>query len=376
MRYLIDQANEYGLRQIIEQAMSKDEVHGIIIDIHPFWLWLTGYSQKSLHFPFDFEYLYYLLRRGYNNCHPTPYWSTTSDIIGTTLQGNAGKIWNEFFEKKSKLIAKILLRPGAKPIEINYEGRLSIVQENRPVPRFSSSKSMCRPVEGGVSIGHMQDNPGTLGGIVVDSQGRYYGLTCAHVISGLGFDVDQPSRLDNSSYSSIGTCVLSKLPSYNNGVRCNIYNSGVLNEMDVALIELNSTIQCNFSMVGVGKIDGHTPGNQMHPNLLIDYTGRTSGFQSLSLGGIGVIQEITDHNGGKYCMNHLIEIKRPTMVSLALNRPVHGGDSGAWIVTQGASGTEWCGMIVAEERQTGYAIGADAILSYLNNNGFTGLKCC
>lgn len=375
MRELIDQANEYGLGQIIEQAMSRTEVHGIIIDIHPLWLWLLSYSQNTIHLPFDANDLYYLLRRGYGTCQATPYWNTTFNL-NTSLRGDAREIWNHFVQKRSNLIAKVLLRPGAKPIEINYEGQLSVIQENRPVARLSSSKSVSRPLQGGVSIGHKHDNPGTLGGILVDSVGKYYGLTCGHVITTIGDDVDQPSQVDNSSYSTIGKCVFSKLPSFNNGVKCNIYNPAALNDMDVALIELNSNIQCNLSIISVGKIDGYTPGNQMHPNLLIDYTGRTSGFQSLSLGGISVIQEITDHNGRKYCMNHLIEIKRPTMLGLALNRPVNGGDSGAWIVTQGSAGTEWCGMIVAEERQTGYAIGSDAILAYLNNNGFSGLKCC
>lgn len=375
MRYLIDQANEYGLGQIIEQAMSRDEVHGLIIDIHPFWLWLKGNAQNALHFPFDSDYIYYLLSHGYCNFYLPSFWSTISNI-NANLQGDGGKIWYRLMGKKSNLIAKILLRPGAKPIEINYDGGLSIIQEHRPVARLSSSKSLCRPIEGGVSIGHLQDNPGTLGGVLTDSNGEYYGLTCAHVINSVGHDVDQPSRLDSSSYSMIGSCVSCKTPSHNNGVKCNRYNTALLNDMDIAVIKLDANIQSIFSVMNIGVINGHTPGNQMHPNLVIDYTGRSSGSQSLVLGGIGVIQEITDHAGRTYCMNHLMEIKRPTMLGLAFNRPVHGGDSGAWIVTQGASGTEWCGMIVAEDRQAGYAIEADAILTHLNNNGFSGLRCC
>ena len=378
MKYLLDAAREYGLDGITEQAMGNPDVHGVIVDIHPFWLYcrylnMSGLNEESLYR--QFEYFRYFFR-GDMHLQSLPHFFPPYSLTTTNFDvywRPAG--WNDFIGK-SNLIVKILLRPGSKPVEIKYEGQLNITQEHRPVAHLSAnSKSPTTPLEGGTSVGYATDSPGTLGGILEDTQNSTrYGLTCGHVITGVGYDVDHPSQIDSTNYSSIGKSVLSECPAPNGGTRCNSFNTGVLNKMDIALVKLKTSIKSNLSVLNIGNIQGATPGNQLCPNLAIEYNGRSSNYKSLVLGGIGVIQEVMDSNNQPCCISELIEVKEPSITSLVINRPVKGGDSGAWLITQGASGNEWCGMIVAEDRQTGYAIMSESILDFLAAKGFN-LKC-
>jgi hypothetical protein len=38
MMYLIEAAEDLGLREIVNQVRESENVHGIMIDIHPLWL--------------------------------------------------------------------------------------------------------------------------------------------------------------------------------------------------------------------------------------------------------------------------------------------------------------------------------------------------
>jgi len=53
------------------------------------------------------------------------------------------------------------------------------------------------PVLGGVSIGIGLGSSGTLGGIVMDSSGSKYGVTCGHVVTG-SFPVEHPALSNHS----------------------------------------------------------------------------------------------------------------------------------------------------------------------------------
>jgi hypothetical protein len=359
MRYLIEAAEEYGLRNIVGQALEQPQVHGIILDISPIWLrlWRSKMRGDDIQGS-DLEWYYY---------QPSVFYTTTSIDLSWCPAG-----WEKRFGSRNNLVVKILLRPGSAPIKLNTDSPLNIIQEHRPVPTLAvSASSLIRPLEGGTSIGHRSDPAGTLGGILTDrfSETRY-GITCGHVISAVQQSVDQPSQNDNINNSSIGRCLFSELPLPNNGTACNPYNRGVLNHMDLALIELDNSIPCSPSIINItGKISGITPSNQLHPNLVVEFNGRTSGYKSLVLGGIGLTQEIIDPGGNTCCFTNLLEVKEPSMSSLVLNRPVKGGDSGAWLVAQGATGNEWCGMIVGQDRQTGYAIMSESIMEFLYHNG-------
>lgn len=376
MRYLIDQANEYGLPQIVEQAMSHTAVHGVIIDIHPLWLKMNQLLQQG--YPFDIsldmlDHYYYYARNTlhrWSDLYPLFTHQHPNDEHISALE----KFWRERYNRNS-LLVKILLRPGTKQIKITYEGMMTVVQENRSVPKLAvNPKAMTRPLMGGLSIGHAVNLAGTLGGILESDNGKRYGLTCGHVVDAVGLNVQQPSLHDGTPML-IGHAVECKVPVPSNGVKCNAYNPLVLNQVDVSLIELDASISSAYEILGIGKVDGFMPNNQMQPNTVVEYTGRTSGYQSLVIGGIGVIQELNDTAGRICCFKELIEIRQPSITSLVLNRPVKGGDSGAWLIAQGTFGNEWCGMIVGEERQIGYAMLAESILDFFRFQGYN-LKCC
>ena len=129
------------------------------------------------------------------------------------------------------------------------------------------------------------------------------------------------------------------------------------------------------SIKHIGAIHGITPGHQIGNNIKIEYTGRSTGYTRLLTGAVGVIQEVRGKNGDSFCFKELIELREPSTLQLAMRRPVQGGDSGAWVTMQGETGTEWCAMVVAEDRQSGYAIPAETIMDYLHSNGFPGLRC-
>ncbi|MCJ8208123.1 hypothetical protein MUY27_00290 [Mucilaginibacter sp. RS28] len=379
MKYLIDAARQYGLDEIADRALENPNVHGIIVDVHPLWLmcyghYLRGFSSGL----WENELFEYALRRF--SYYPDYNFLSTSDIFQTTVPFDLGWLprgWDNFFNKSSGLLVRIQLRPGSKPVELgsaNY--RLSVVQEHSPVVQFSASaKQLLRPLEGGVSIGYASDPPGTLGGILKDTNGQCYGLTCGHVIRNTGVIVDQPSSIDYSTPGSIGSCVYNCLPFPNNGNLCNPRNTTYLNDMDIALVELDPQIQSACSILNIGSIKDYMPANNLHPNLKVEFNGRSSGHQTLVTGGIGLVMEVEDtQTGQKSCVKDLIEIKQPSLSNLVLQRPVKGGDSGAWITINGTNGLEWAGMIIGENRQAGFAIHSEDILTHLNSNGYS-LTC-
>jgi hypothetical protein len=372
MRNYIARARDYGLDEIVDRVSEIKEVHGVIVDLDPIWFhaWYfhnQGLSDRVVRYIIDGPYGRYSIPF-FENGH----FDGQIMFAVTPMDMSWRPDWWGAHYHMSNLIVKLLLRPGSKKLELQFKSALRIIQEIRPVPRLSaSSTAVYTTLEGGISIGHATDAPGTLGGILHDpSSGKRYALTCGHVIDAKGHDVDQPSRLDGSTYNTIGSCVLSKVPVPNGGIKCNRHNSSVLNTMDVALIELDKSVSSSLSVINIGSVDGETPENQLNSNLAVEFNGRTSNKSSLVLGGISVIQEITDNHGHACCFKELIEVKNPSMMSLALGRPVQGGDSGSWLMTQGAAGNEWCGMIVAEDRQTGYAISSESIIDYLKSEKF------
>ena len=359
MRYLIEAANKYGLSQIAEQAASAPQIHGIVIDIDPFWMEVYRYHLNNPGRSDD-------IRPAFRNFVYFP------AVVPMDLDWRATFMndWGNY----SNLLVRILLRPGSSPVEFKYEGPLRIVQEHQPVPRLAAHGiPQFRPLEGGLSLGSGTTSPGTLGGILTDSVGKQYGLSCSHVVP--ISTVDQPAAADHRSAASIGQVVfridpVSSLP----GVLCNVYNQPV-NEMDLALIELSAGITGKASEYCIGKVDGYIPNRSLHPNLVVEFHGRTSGHKTgLVLGGTGLVNEVEDMDGNVHCFGNLVEIKEPTMGGLVISRPVKGGDSGSWVMGQGAMGTEWCGMVIGENRQSGYIITAESILDTLRANSYS-LSC-
>jgi hypothetical protein len=226
-----------------------------------------------------------------------------------------------------------------------------------------------RPVVGGVSIGLGPADSGTLGGIVKDQNNKQWGVTCAHVLKDTG-GVDQPAQCDSAAASSIGSschkAVLSPSPAT---APCNPYNwSALLNTVDAALIEFSAGIITNLQVLNHGTLSGISSKSTPSPGQTLEMAGKQSGSRALEIGGLAVTYRLRDSGGSLYCFKELFELRWPRLWRAIGGRPVQRGDSGAWLLSLQATGTEWVGMALAGDRLIGYAMFAENIVDWAKTN--------
>jgi hypothetical protein len=381
MDYLVRLAEEYGLREVADRALERKDVQGLVLDINSLWLdaWIA--HQAGL----DDRWEHWLAR--------WPFGARSSacftELEALTATGRLDLSWRpRHWEMISQNLGlrspdlppievKICLVPGSEPSEnLTFEDtRLTVRLETRPLARLASDpKAHTRPLVGGLSIGAAPSLAGTLGGILRDASGKSFALTCDHVLANQSV-VYQPAKLDNSGASRVGTVVTtSGLKPVALGGICNPYNpSMAINDFDIALIELDQNIPTP-EVLDIGPIHGRTPKTSMAPSLAVEFTGRSSGNRSLIVGGLAVAYSFRDNAGQAVCFRNLFELKWPRFSRLVLGRPVKSGDSGAWVCTQGASGTEWCGVIMGEDRLHGFAMLSESIEGWLAGQGYH-LRC-
>jgi len=389
MDYIIDYARKAGLERLEGFLVEQRRVHGIAVTIDPFWLycwkiyWNSNKNSDPGFWNTIIENFSYLRRRffyfnEFSNSLNNDWWEEQyfPTAIADIDLGWRPPFWENYI-KKDPVIVKIHLEPGSDPINLEQflqltENRLEIVQETRPVATMSASASdMQRPLIGGLSIGQGRKSAGTLGGILKDkTTGKLYAVSCGHVIPQAGKYVEQPSLMDNSKQASvIGTCKLSAFPVPSKNKFCSLFEDSGPRDMDLSLVELNKDINANQEIAGIGSIEGYMPNKKLVPGLEVEMAGRTSGYSRLLLGDAIIVKKIK-MDGQTYCFKRLMQVRHRRLLSLFLSRPVSKGDSGAWVCAQGVSGTEWCGMIIAEDRLCGYAISSEDILVWLENNKF------
>ncbi|MEQ8808029.1 MAG: hypothetical protein RIE59_03085, partial [Imperialibacter sp.] len=262
MKYLLELARENGLNNISERALENENVHGIIVSIDPIWLsyWQLleggGLEMSDLE-----ELLFFDLRYsgGMSPLRDNPYFNCVTPIDLSWRPS----FWDRF-GNRSNIVVNIQLRPGSKFLNMDSirssDSSLMVQQIHSQVPRFATNpKSLFRPLEGGISVGAGKSgSPGTLGGVLKDNiTGKNFALTCGHVAS-LNADIHQPANVDNPALSAkIGKCVYNNSPRINTGTVYNPRNPGsILNDMDVALIELDSGINANYSINNIGSVNG------------------------------------------------------------------------------------------------------------------------
>lgn len=368
MIYLIEAARELGLENILSQIKQHESVHGVIIDIDPWWLctykrYITGKRNDDYFHP----------KYGIFNVPLSDLFYETTVPIDINWRPEH---WYDFKKEKSNLIVKILLKPGSEHIDFKEDGKLNIVQEYRAIPVLNSVLPT-RPLIGGVSIGTSNLASGTLGGILKDTESNsYFGITCGHVIETVETPVDQPALIDGGATAYIGKSIYLKQPENPSTSLCTPYDPhSVFNDMDLSLIKIEEVIPTNLEVHNTGKVDDYTRSSRLLRNTFVEYNGRTSGHRTLVLGGIGVTNNVLDNNGNMYCFEHLIELKDTSVANLSVKPPTMPGDSGAWVMLQGDKGTEWCGMVIGGDRQTGYCIMSDKIMTHLSANGYPNLTC-
>lgn len=374
MDYLIERANEYGLKDIVSHYAKSNEVQGIVVGIDPWWLaaWqrrgeeslYLDYFTRRFGVPADFTSL--SLMFGYVPEAELP--AATAMDLDWRPSSWRGPTNHDL----PPIIVTVAFKPDTDLGEFrSMDFRLPVVKQIRPLARLAGNpQAKARPIVGGVSVGCGASGCGTLGGVLEDQNGRRYGLSCYHIF-GSGSAVDQPAHVDAGSSGSIGKIAHALVPEVSQkGTPCNPYLGSGVNEFDVALIDLDQSLASNFEVMDIGPVHGLMPKAQITPGLNVEMTGRTSGYRQLQIAGIAVTYKFTDGVGDEYCFKNVFEVRWPSFARLLAGRPVNGGDSGAWICAQGTTGTEWLGMIIGEDRLQGYAILGENISAELSRAGF------
>ncbi|QPH56026.1 hypothetical protein [Pontivivens ytuae] len=199
---------------------------------------------------------------------------------------------------------------------------------------------------------------GTIGGFLQDGMsGNLFGVTCGHVAGRKGSIL-----ADNSGnrFNVIDSVEPSASPP---GVIC---APGHTNELDVALVDVNSAAPCLNAASGITSVP--------HPLVSLQYNGASTASSSSiasATKALSVVQKF--HSGTNYfCFEDTIVFKpklSPILnpsISRAVVRGPLPGDSGAWLLTAGSSGTEWCGLIIGSDTNwsEGYAIEAQKIIDW------------
>ena len=249
MDYIIEHAEELGLRRIVEQALEYPQVQGILLGIHP--LWLFAWSHRAGLGPPWYEWPEFEIYRRFRHY---PWWEEgffpphLLDRIDLTATSTPDLAWRPPDWKslvaepeRSPVYVTISLEPESNPISTEDFDRSALLvrQEVRPLARLAGDpRAVARPLLGGVSAGPLSSRAGTIGGILRDTSSRSYALTCAHVAT-MGDKLYQPSPRDAQLGGEIGTVVESFAPTaMAGGTACNPYSGTHLNEIDASLVEI------------------------------------------------------------------------------------------------------------------------------------------
>jgi hypothetical protein len=374
MQYLIDFAeNDSEVRRILEITAKYKTVQGVVVDLDRSWVltWTIaarwGEQVLSNWIPWLTEPPGLRLPR----LLPRP---IQSSDIETWRPPNWGQYQQKFGLKKDgpPWVVRVCLRPTISPDELvptieelrDSTGRVRVELETRSVARLASNpRKNYSPIQGGISIGVGPTDYGTLGLTLHDSAGKFYGLTCCHVAP-KGAGVIQPAPRDGRGVLIGRSIVATTLISCAANVACNPWSGANGHELDLALIEIaNPSIGTQLEVLDIGPLSGITRRAAMSTGQPVEVMGRTTEFSSLQLGGLAVWYRL---GSGKdtICFKNLFEVESPYGHIPAIK----SGDSGAAVCAAGASGKEWCGMIVGSDMYKGFALYAETAKAWLDKN--------
>jgi hypothetical protein len=256
-----------------------------------------------------------------------------------------------------------VMRRGEAPTFNIQANNFQLVYEACPLARlYAGPQSTHRPVIGGTSIGVNPTDNGTLGGVLRDDAGKYYGITCGHVAQNLS-TIEQPSQADGGggSGSSIGKVIHAELPpafpSYLPQTRKN--QSKHAGRVDISIFEING-VSAKQEILNLGTVKDVFPVDDLEQDHRLELTGRTSDWKVLEYGGVTPYHNL--HNtstGDVYCYEDPLMLRDSGGA-----QPVQPGDSGAWVCAPSDNGYSWAGMVVGGDGQVGFAVSAEALKSW------------
>jgi hypothetical protein len=386
MRPLFEFSNRTEVRDLVSRVTELRSVQGVIVDYDPLWmdLWRLRCARGDRAVD-DLVRLVDWFH--YGPGVPSSRW--WPPFFDQDLGGEPTEIeppdpnwlplaWLElqhFLRRrnpaKEPFIVKICLYPWQKEDTSPDLGEypFTVVKERRAPAELSMPLRHHRPVLGGISIGVGAQESGTLGGIVEDQHGVRWGVTCAHVVSS-SVGVDQPAQRDSPGAAPLGsTRYHAALRPSAPGAPCNPYNAAaIMNSVDAALIQFVAGTSADLEVLNHGRLSGVAPKNTPSPGQLVDIAGKESGSRTLEIGGLAVTYRLRDSTGNMFCFNELFELRWPRWWRVIGGRPVQRGDSGGWILTAQASGTQWMGMALASDRLVGYGMFAENVVNWAKAN--------
>jgi len=365
------------IQRIVTAAMENRGVQGVVLDIDPYWLTWWNYTRRFG--VREFERIpersqFRFFRRGLVDVLPENAFPVLplrrKDLDDRPSDWASYARESGFDPDKSPVRVTICLRPGGAEAPRLESNSYEILYETRPIAVLSAGpKAYRRPLVGGLSAGVGAGVCGTMGGIVEDRQDplQKYGVTCAHVMT--SGTVTQPAKIDSRKAKSIGAVGAHSSLQLAAGV-CTPVSSTGLNTVDLALIKIDAFTSANLEILDIGPLTGVTPIAAIGQGQLVEFTGRSSGNRSLRIGGLGVLYKLR-WKGQDYCFKNTIQLNWPRFYQLIAGRPVARGDSGAWICNPNENGFGWCGMIIGEDRLHGYALYAETLEDWWEQQGFS-----
>jgi hypothetical protein len=387
MQFLIEFAQEDSdFLQILRRATAYPIVQGVVLDLDRFWLLAWQVRQRmgdqsvsrlvevwdvgGLRFGGPPEWLRELYRTPQIYARPIerfdidnwrpPHWDYYQRTLGVP-------------EDAPPLVVRVCLRPRANSEEIpTVEAlaagkRLRVEIQPRSQARLSSNpRRRHRPIPGGVSIGALPTDFGTMGVILTDSQGNRFGLTCSHVAAQYA-TVDQPAQRDGSGGSMVGKSILATtLSTCTSTTPCNPWSGISANEVDLSLIDIDpASTPSILEVLDIGPLSGAVPRASLSTGQMVEVMGRTTRYSLLQIGGLATWYRF-QRGASYFCFKNLFEVESPYGSTGA----IRSGDSGAPVCTATSSGTGWSGIIVGCDTSKGYAIYSETAETWLRNNGY------
>jgi hypothetical protein len=339
-----------GLSSFVKSAAENPLTQAIILDINPIWL----RSYDLFHAGLD--------PRFYES-GPFPggrWWQDEALMLRTDavdLSWTNSPEWVRYYcrelfgkdipETLLPFLVKVVVRPIAGPDDL--ERRYSMARHilSQPLPALIETRpagNLC--LAPGDSIRTGAAKSGTIGGFLKDDKSNIYAATCGHVVNA-GDTVTINGK-------SIGKCSFSFAPvSMQPGQICVQYCAHA-NNFDMALIGVNAPQAVSNTVTGIAR--------QIWCRQSI--ACRTSKVSAYEVGGLALTYSVGNSN---VCFENIFEVRpvlnrnlNPKVAFAAVSVPVPG-DSGAWVET--ASGSDWCGVLVAADGIMGYALCADSMLA-------------
>jgi hypothetical protein len=82
------------------------------------------------------------------------------------------------------------------------------------------------------------------------------------------------------------------------------------------------------------------------------------------------------HGDQTYCFRNTVELRHPSRfygLFGTFDPPVRPGDSGAWVLLPGATGPNWCGLVISGDGVVGHFVLAESVSNWLVSVGYQDL---